>query len=84
MNTGKLTITIRSQDAPPTIYRGEAEWRTDATTMELVSGPPLAGFDPGKPRGLEVHAFLCRKAALAAGLDTVEEWEGEFRGGHLR
>ena len=68
MNTGKLKITIIHQEGPPTIYRGEAEWRTDSTVMELVSGPAIPGFEPEKLRWLEVHAFFCRKAALAVGL----------------
>ena len=33
---------------------------------------------------LEFHAALCRRAALAVGLDTEEDWEDGFIGGIVR
>lgn len=78
---GTLEITIRYDDGQRTVYRGEAEWITDRTTMELVEGPPVPGWQPEIPRGIQIQAALCRAAVWDLGLDTEEIWSGEFAGG---
>jgi hypothetical protein len=82
---GTLEIIIKNPSGPDTIYLGKAEWRTDYTTLQLLQGPPLVGFDPTAKIDLEFHAWVCRNAALAAGMDTEEQWEDEgFKGGRQR
>jgi hypothetical protein len=81
---GTLTITIRRPDGTATVYAGSAQWRTDRTVMILTSGAAQEGWDPDQPHDLEYHAWVCRTAAIAAGMDTVEEWEDGFQGGRLR
>jgi hypothetical protein len=78
---GTLEIIIDRKDGPRTVYRGQAEWITDRVTMERVEGPDLPGYQPETPRGLEFHAAICRGHCWKSGLETQENWGGEFEGG---
>ena len=51
---GTLEITIIHPSGPATVYRGEAEWITGATTMTLESGPGVEGYGIARRRGVDL------------------------------
>ena len=85
MTKGNLTIKVMNGETVVSEYYGEAKWHTDSVPMVLRKGKQLDGYDADDLTFLEIHADLCRGAALELGLETEEIWEDEgFQGGRLR